>query len=127
MLKRLFNPTGFLAAFLLVCVATLLGACAQLGVPAADTFNKKLIAGYTTVETISVSTATLFTAGKITREQKDNAVIGLRAALTGLDSAAALAKTDVAGADTNLTKIVTGLTALQALLATQQLTGAKPS
>lgn len=109
---------AFIAALLLV-----LAACAQLGVPAADTFNKRLLAGYQTVEAIATSAGSLRAAGKLSDADRDNVVATSRTAIAGLDLARQVHQTNPQAGDDKLSATITVLTALQAYLATK---GAKP-
>jgi hypothetical protein len=107
-----------------VMLATALVACAALGVPTADTFNKKLLGGYATVTTVAKTAGVLRTAGKLSDSDLENVVSTNRQAIAGLDIAAATAKTDLGAAQTKLTATLTILTALESYLASQQ--GVKP-
>lgn len=109
----------FVRFFLGLAVACLT-ACASLGVPPADTFAKKLAAGYATVQTVAESGRTLWAAGKLTGPQAQHVHDVNAEALAALDAAGTMAKTDLSAADTRLTTTITVLAGLQAFLATQQ-------
>lgn len=111
------NRTHPLFAFVF---ALLLAACAQLGVPAADTFNKRLLAGYQTVETIASTAGTLRTAGKLSDSDRDNVVATSRTAIAGLDVAKQVYATNPQAGDDKLTATITVLSALSAYLATKE-------
>lgn len=106
--------------WLAILAFALLSACASLGVPPADTFAKRLAAGYVTVNTVSDSTAKLLAARRITLPEARKVHAGLDDALAGLDAARTLSNTDLGAAETRLQATVHVLTALQALLATKQ-------
>lgn len=92
-------------------------SCAGLGVPPADTFNKKLLAAYTTVEGVAKSASDLRAAGKLSDADRDNVVTTGKSALAGLDLAKQVYATDPAAGEDKLTATITVLTALQAYLA----------
>lgn len=100
----------------LFIAALLLAACAQLGVPAADTFNKKALAAHQTVTAVAQSATTLRTAGKLSDADKANIVASLTAAEQAIDLATALSKTDATAGSTKLDSAVIALTALQSYL-----------
>lgn len=110
--------TRILLALALVCLT----ACQSLGVPPADTFQKRLAAGYATVQTVADSTRSLLTAGKVTPSEAQRVQKANTEALAGLDAAATLARTDLTQADTRLTVAITVLSGLQAFLATHGAT-----
>jgi len=113
-MKQLF--VRFLLGLAVVCLT----ACASLGVPPADTFNKKLAAGYATVQTVAESASTLWKAGKLTGPQAQHVHDVNAEALAALDVASSMSKTDMTGANNRLTATITVLAGLQAFLATQQ-------
>lgn len=105
--------------FVSIVILTLLTACAQLGIAPADTFNKKLAAGYVTVQTVAEGTTSLLKAQKISKGDAQNVAATNVTALTALDTAADMSKTNIGAADTKLTATIGILTALQAYLATK--------
>jgi hypothetical protein len=107
---------GWLAIF----AFAMLSACASLGVPPADTFAKRLAAGYVTVQTVADSAAKLHAAGRITSDEARHVRSGLQETLAGLDAARAVGATDPAAAQTRLQASIQMLTALQAYLSTKQ-------
>ena len=113
-MKRL-HPTTWL---MFVC-ALVLCACAQLGVPAADTFNKRLLAGYHTVDAVANTASALRAAGKLSDADRDNVVNTGRTAVAGLDVARMLHATNPQAGEDRLTATIAVLTALQTYLATQ--------
>lgn len=108
------------AVFLL---ALALSACAALGVPTADTFNKKLISGYSTVQVVAKSASALRAAGKLSEVDRANVVDTNRQVLAGLDLARLTSQTDLAAAQSKLESTLLILTALESYLQTKQ--GAK--
>lgn len=119
----------------LVLLASMLAlsACAQLGLSAPDTFNKRIAAGYATVQVVAESAKTAYAAGKLSEKDRTNVVATTRAGVEGLDLAQTMhsavcpptaAPTCAApAADAKLTATLAILTALQAYLATHS--GAK--
>lgn len=103
--------------FICTLLATMLVACASLGVPTPDTFNKKLAVGISTVTEIRQTATTLLTAGKITVADATNIQTQADNASAGLTIARSLSGTDLTAADAKLTASITVLTALQAYLA----------
>ncbi len=108
-MKRLHFP-------LLVVTLLMLHACAFLGVPKADTFNKQLAGGYVTVTSIRQLGTTLVTSGKLKPDDADNVLKQTDNARAGLDIAKALGP--VEGRD-KLSSTLTVLTGLQGYLATK--------
>ena len=106
--------TPFYAALLVM-----LTACATLGVSAPQTFNERLAAGYSTVTAARVTTATLLTSGKLSKDDAQNVQSQLGNARTGLDLARQIHATDPAAGDAKIDAVVTALTALQAYLNTK--------
>jgi hypothetical protein len=111
-----------LVLFLLTLAIACLSACAQLGVPTADTFAKKLVAGYVTVQTVAESTKALYLAGKITADEARRVHAANAEALVGLDAAASMLLSDPTAADTRLTTVIVALSSLQAFLASHGAT-----
>lgn len=99
--------------------AFLLVACAQLGIPAPETFNERLAAGYGTVAQVRVTATTLLDAKKITSDDAQNVLAATDAARQGLDVARSLSKTDLTAAEGKVTAIRATLTALSGYLATR--------
>lgn len=62
----------------------ILGACAQLGMSPADTFGKKVAAGYTVVRSIAEASSSSLAASALKKEDAANVVVTLRAAMSGL-------------------------------------------
>jgi hypothetical protein len=110
---RRLHQTWLLFAFLL------LSACAQLGVPSPDTFNKRALAGYSTVEGIAKTATELRTAGKLSDADRDNVVATSRTAIAGLDLARQVHSANPQAGEDKLTATIAVLTALQAYMATK--------
>lgn len=104
-------------AFWLFAMATMLAACAQVGIPTPDTFNQRLAAGYATTTAVRQTAADLLNAKKIDVADAENVLKSTDAARTGLDVARTLSKTNLAAADSKVTAIHTVLTALSTYLA----------
>ena len=97
-----------------------LTACAVVGAPTPDTFNKKLLQGYATVQAVAHTASALRTAGKLSDADRDNVVQTNRQAVAALDIAALAAKTDLDAADAKLQSALVVLQALQGYLVKQQ-------
>jgi acyl-coenzyme A synthetase/AMP-(fatty) acid ligase len=110
-------------ALLLSTLAALLTACASLGMMPADTFNKRALNAYATVQTLSESAAVLYASGKLSTQDRDKIVQTNREVLAGLEVAVLAAKTDLGAASTKLESTLLILTALESYLQTKQ--GAK--
>jgi hypothetical protein len=109
------NPKAWLAALSLM----ILMGCAQLGVPAADSFNKKALAAHQTVTAIAQTATTLRQAGKLSDADRDNIVATLKGAEAGIDLATLAAKTNADAGATKLDASIAVLTALQTYLLTK--------
>ena len=101
---------------LALALAALLAACAALGIPDTDTFNKRVAAGYTTVEASADGATALLAAGKIDDKERRYVVSLLNAAIDGLDAASALGKTDLQAGQARLNAALVALTSLQVFL-----------
>lgn len=107
---------------LLICtvLAGALLACAGLGVPPADTYDKKVAAAYALVATVADGTTALVTAGKISKADAVNVKATADTAIAGIDAAKGMFETNPAAAQTKLTSTIAILTALQVYLAAHQ-------
>lgn len=112
-MKRLWNP-------LLLFMLALLTACASMGIPPADTFNKRLATGYATVQAVADSAMALHHSGRLTREEAADVGRQLNGAVGALDAAAIMFRTDPVAAENRLAVTITALTALQAFLAQKE-------
>jgi hypothetical protein len=110
------NRVKQFAIFTLFCQLAILSACAQFGLPTADTFAERLAVGYGTVTEVRNTVTTLLKAKKLTADDGDNVLKATDAARLGLDVARSLSKTDMNAAGAKLTSVRTALTALQAYL-----------
>lgn len=106
-----------LSVFLLVFA---LAACAQLGLQSPDTFNKKMVAAYATVQTLAETANTAYQADKLSDTDASNVMKTVNASMAALKTAAVLHDTDPAGADTKLAATLAILTALQAYIIAHQ-------
>lgn len=106
----------YAAVFLL----TLVSACAQLGLPVAETFNERLAAGYALNTQIRATATDLLTAKKISSADGQHVLDQTNNARTGLDVARALHATDASAADGKLVAIRTALLAVQTYLAARK-------
>jgi hypothetical protein len=82
----------------IVPLLILLCACASLGIPPADTFNKKAAAAVASVNTASQSALTLLQVRKITPDKYDEYADRAEDAQGAIDAARALRSTDPDGA-----------------------------
>jgi len=106
--------------FVLLVAAAVLAACAQLGLPTADTFNQKVAVAYGTVQSVLDTTTQLLVAKKITVDDAKRVEASAVAAKAGIDAARTLHATDPTGAETKIDAIKATLTALTTFLAAQQ-------
>lgn len=106
--------------WLLFACALILAACAQLGVPSPDTFNKRALAGYQTVETIATTAGSLRSAGKLSDADRDNVVATSRTAIAALDLARQVHATNPQAGEDKLSATITVLAALSAYLAAKE-------
>lgn len=125
-MKRLLDQRGFAAYLLMACVALMIGCtmgCAALGVPTADTVNKKAAEGYISITAAANTVTTLRLAGKLSDADRDKTVATLQVSKTGLDSVVKSAPVDPAAADARLREILLVLNGITASLAAQQAGG----
>jgi outer membrane lipoprotein SlyB len=111
-MKRLLAIAASLMLALLV-------GCTTMGVASPDTFKKRQLAGYTTVEGVANTANQLRAAGKLSETDRHNVVTTARTAVAGLDVAGQVHKTDPAGGEKKLAATIAVLTALQTYLASQ--------
>lgn len=104
-----------LFAVTLLYVAFLVG-CASLGVPPADTFNKKAAAAVQTANAASQVSLTLLQARKITPDESDAFIARAEQAQQAINLTRQLHATDPTGANDRLATIIAGLTILTAEL-----------
>lgn len=102
------------AMFYLVAMLT---ACAQLGVPPAESFNERLAAGYALNSQVRATATQLLNAKKISAADGQNVLDQTNNARAGLDVAREMSKFNLEAADGKLTAIRTAMTAVQAYLA----------
>ena len=98
----------------------LLAACAALGVPKADTFNKQVIVANSIVESVATTAASLYVAGKITDEERASVYQQGTEARAGIELVRQLHATDPLKAENRLNTIIVALTALQGRLENQR-------
>lgn len=109
-----------LQTYFLLYVAVLLAGCTALGLPKAQTFEEKLTAGYATATAANQSVTALLKAKKIGSEDAEHVVAQVKNAVTGLDVARTMRKSDPKAADSKLTTVRAALTALQSYLAAKE-------
>jgi hypothetical protein len=97
----------------LASLVMMLAACQSLGIPAADTFNKKVYTGYATVVTVANTATTLLNAGKLSNADAQNVLEQATNAKTALDIAKSVHETTPDLGDAKLVAALQILTALQ--------------
>lgn len=101
-------------------LALLISACAALGVPPADTFNKRVILANGIVEQASATIEALTIARKISKPEAASYNERAREAASAIDVAREIRVSDPAAADARLTAIIRGLHVLNAELQRRQ-------
>jgi hypothetical protein len=96
-----------------------LTACAQLGMQPADTFNKRVAAAYTTVQTVADAAAAGVKAGKISPADQANVVATARQSVAAITVAENIHSSNPQAGEDKLAATLAILTALQQYLATQ--------
>jgi hypothetical protein len=109
-----------LAAVSVAYFCFLLLGCAALGVPAADTFNKKAAAATISVNTGSQSVLTLLQARKITPDESDAYTDRLEETQRAIDLTRTVYKTNPTDAEDRLAAIIASLNILLAELERRQ-------
>lgn len=103
-----------LAMFLPILL--ILAACQSLGIPQADTFNKRVIVANGIVESTTTTIETLYLAGKLSKDEAQRANAQATNAATGIDVARTAHDSDPATGNTKLTSVIAALGALNAYL-----------
>lgn len=98
----------------------ILSACAALGVPKADTFNKQVIVANALVESVATSAASLHAAGKISDDSRAEVYQQGTQARASIEILRQLHATDPLSAENRLNTIIVALTALQTQLEAKQ-------
>ena len=111
-----------LALALALC---LLPACSSLGLATPKGFDQQLAVAYGTHTAVLQALATATNAGTLTSTEATQVNVQAVSARALLDAARAAEATNPAGAQTNLTLALTGLTALQGYLIAHAKPGAK--
>lgn len=94
----------------------LLTACAALGVPKADTFNKQVVVANGLVESAAETARTLYATGRISTEEKDDVYRQGTEARATIEIVRQLHATDPLAAENRLNTLIVALTALQSRL-----------
>lgn len=107
---------------ILACSALLflLTACASLGIPQADTFNKQVIVANSLVESVATTASSLHATGKITDEDKASVYQQGTEARAAIELVRNVHTADPLAAENRLNTIIVALTALQSRLEAQQ-------
>lgn len=108
------------AIYLLTLICALLVACESLGLPSPETTNERIAAAQGSVTQIRVTAAQLLTQKRISIADAENALRSTDAASEGIAVVRTMAAQDPAAAQARLTMIITGLTAINAYLASRQ-------
>lgn len=98
----------------------LLTACAQLGVTSPQTFQDRLVIGYSTITEVTTAANTLLLADSLRASDGQNIANQASVLKAGLDVAREIAKTDPTQAENRLTAIRTALVGLQTYLASRE-------
>lgn len=113
-------------SFLILTTIIAMTACTALGIPVADTFNKKLEVGYVTVDTVATSTNNLLISGTLSKSDASNILEQGLNAKAALDIARSVHDTSPALGDAKLASALVVLQALQKYVGTiPTSTGAK--
>lgn len=98
----------------------LLTACAALGVPQADTFNKQVVVANSLVESVATTAASLHAAGKISDDARHDVYSQGTQARATIEIVRQLHATNPLAAENRLNTIIVALTALQTQLEAKQ-------
>lgn len=125
MLKRLFVSSFLAMAFAMAAIVGVMSmqGCATLGVPSADTVNKKAAEGYISLAAAAHTVVTLRQAGKMDDATHVKTIVSLGAAREAIDDIVQQAPIDPAAADAKLRQALALIASIQAVLATQQAGG----
>jgi polyhydroxyalkanoate synthesis regulator phasin len=106
--------------FFALTLCVWLASCAALGVPQADTFNKRIVVANSVAETSATTIATLVSAGKLSPEEAQKALDQTKNAAAGVDLARKVYAQDPSAANTQLGAIIASLNALTLYLESRQ-------
>lgn len=106
-----------LAPLLFIMILT---GCAALGVPPANTFNKRAVVANATIESLAITTRQLYEVGKIDGQRANDITDNLQVAANTVDGAIVIYKTDPKEAETRLEAVILGLQTLQSYLRSKQ-------
>jgi hypothetical protein len=123
------NPQHYprqLQLFLAMLVLLLLTSCAQLGVPAPDSFKERTAAAIIVVSQVRMSVAAALRAKSISISDAENTLKMTDAAHDGIMLAWTISSADPARANATLTNATMLLTALQRFIETKAPKEAKP-
>lgn len=112
-MRKLKIPLAFV-------LLVLLSACQTLGVPQADTFNKRVIVANSIVEQSANTVSTLVSAGRLSHEDAQRSLDRVRDAAAGIDVARQVLPDDPAAADAKLSAVIAALNALNLYLESQK-------
>lgn len=105
---------------LLTSFVLLLAGCAALGVPPANTFNKRTVVANATIESAAKTVVKLYEGGKLTAADANKQTENLQLAADTIDGAVAIYHTNPAEAETRLQAVILGLQTLEAYLRSKQ-------
>lgn len=106
--------------YFLFYLVAMLTACAQIGLPPAETFSEKLAAGYSLNSQVRATATELLKAKKISVSDAEQVLEQTNNARAGLDVAREMSKFNLEAADAKLTAIRTILVAVQTYLAARK-------
>jgi hypothetical protein len=98
----------------------LAAGCASLGIPTPETFNERIAAAQTAVNTVVSDVGILLVAKKITPDDAENVIKQTDNLVAGLKVARQLSGTSVVAANDKLSATLLALTALQTYVATKK-------
>ena len=107
-----------LTAVPLSLVLALMMGCAAIGI-GTETFNGRLLAGYSAVTAVRTTNINLLDLDVITADDGANVAKAADVARAGLDVARQLSRTDMTAAEAKVSAVRTALNALTAYLATR--------
>ena len=106
----------FIAAIIVVLIA----GCAALGVPAADTFNKKVVSANAIIESAAETNEAVRAAGKIGKEESQKIHDQLVSIAAGIDIAREVYATNPTEATNRIDAAIVALNALNAYLGSKK-------
>lgn len=109
-----------MAKILAFSIVLFLAGCAALGVPPANTFNKRALVANTTIESAAITVKRLYDTGKISGTEANDVTEKLQVAADTVDAAVNIHWITPEEANTRLDAAILALQALEAFLRTKQ-------